>query len=205
MDAQDRIDLGLLQALRLKGRLSEDMAARLAGAGAWTRLAALAQAGLVTMAPVGARLAAPGRERLACLIETERSGVDGAALRQLYEERFDNVNHALKAVVTSWQVKPSGTANDHADAAYDAAVIARLATVHAEARPVLEEVAWLVPRLAPYPDRLAYALAQVQAGDAAYLTHPLRESYHQLWFELHEELLALLGLQRVDEAKAGRA
>jgi pyruvate,orthophosphate dikinase len=198
-------DLVLLQALRLKGRLDETMATRLAGADAWTRLAALAGAGLVTIAAIGARLTPPGRERLAGLIASERAGIDRPALHALYEDRFDDVNHALKAVVTSWQMKPSGTANDHADAGYDAAVIARLATVHMKARDALEGLSLLAPRLAPYADRLAPALAQVQAGDTQYLTHPLKDSYHQVWFELHEELLALLGLNRVDEAKAGRA
>ncbi len=31
------------------------------------------------------------------------------------------------------------------------------------------------------------------------------DSYHTVWFELHEELIALSGLTREDEAAAGRA
>jgi pyruvate,orthophosphate dikinase len=191
--------------LRLKGRLDEATATRLAGADAWARLAALAGTGLVTIAAVGARLMPPGRERLARLIEAERTTVDLDALEILYDERFDAFNQALKAIVTAWQLKPSGIANDHADAGYDATVVARLASGHAGAKELLDDIANVVPRLAAYGARLANAVEQVQAGDTQYLTHPLRDSYHQVWFELHEELLALLGLDRAAEAKAGRA
>ncbi len=31
------------------------------------------------------------------------------------------------------------------------------------------------------------------------------DSYHTLWFELHEELIQALGRTRADEAAAGRA
>lgn len=199
------LDLSLLQALRLKGRLSEEGAIRLLGGDAWSRVQTLAAEGLVAIAPVGARLTPSGRERLTGLIQAERSRIGLYALNTLYEDEFDDLNHALKDVVTAWQMKPSGVANDHSDEAYDAGVIAKLASVHEEAVESLEALGGLVPRLAPYLQRLGNALAQAQAGDSHYVTHPLKDSYHQVWFELHEELLALLGLNRVDEARAGRA
>jgi pyruvate,orthophosphate dikinase len=31
------------------------------------------------------------------------------------------------------------------------------------------------------------------------------DSYHTVWFELHEDLIGLAGLSRADEAAAGRA
>jgi hypothetical protein len=36
----------------------------------------------------------------------------------------------------------------------------------------------------------------VQAGDAAYFAAPMIASYHTVWFELHEDLLATLGIAR---------
>jgi pyruvate,orthophosphate dikinase len=37
-----------------------------------------------------------------------------------------------------------------------------------------------------------------------FVAHPLVDSYHSVWFELHEELLHLAGLSRADlPAEAG--
>jgi hypothetical protein len=37
------------------------------------------------------------------------------------------------------------------------------------------------------------------------LTRPIIDSYHTVWFELHEELIQAAGRSREDEAKAGHA
>jgi pyruvate,orthophosphate dikinase len=55
-----------------------------------------------------------------------------------------------------------------------------------------------VPRLAPYAGRFAQALEAVRAGERTMLASPLKESYHTVWFELHEELIALSGRQRTE-------
>ena len=83
----------------------------------------------------------------------------------------------LKAVVTDLQLRQTDEGpvlNDHADAAYDAAVVARLAVLHEEAGPWLTslEPAW--PRAARYRDRLAAALERALAGD-------LGSSPHHVW------------------------
>ena len=71
--------------------------------------------------------------------------------------------------------------------------------------PLLERLVAVAPRLAPYPRRLGHALARIQDGDHAFLLRPIIDSYHSVWFELHEELIALAGRSRVQEAAAGRA
>jgi pyruvate,orthophosphate dikinase len=58
-------------------------------------------------------------------------------------------------------------------------------------------------RLGGYPDRLAHAHDRVVAGDHAWLTRPTVDSYHTVWFELHEDLLATLGRSRSDERGDG--
>ena len=60
------------------------------------------------------------------------------------------------------------------------------------------------PRLGSYARRFHAALEALQAGDPRYLASPMVESYHTLWFELHEELIQLLGRTRAEEAAAGR-
>jgi len=63
----------------------------------------------------------------------------------------------------------------------------------------------LAPRLAPYPERFGSALARVRAGEHTWLARPMIDSYHTVWFELHEDLIGLAGLTRAGEAAAGRA
>ena len=51
-------------------------------------------------------------------------------------------------------------------------------------------------RLGGYGPRLSSALAKVQGGDGEWFTKPTIDSYHTVWFELHENLLATLGIER---------
>ena len=51
----------------------------------------------------------------------------------------------------------------------------------------------------------ADTLANVQAGQPGYISSPLLDSYHTIWFELHEELITAAGRTRAQEAAAGRA
>jgi pyruvate,orthophosphate dikinase len=37
------------------------------------------------------------------------------------------------------------------------------------------------------------------AGDASMLASPLKDSYHTVWFEFHEELIVLSGRDRANE------
>ena len=42
-------------------------------------------------------------------------------------------------------------------------------------------------------------------GDQRYVASPRVDSYHGIWFELHEDLIQLAGRNRADEVAAGRA
>ena len=59
------------------------------------------------------------------------------------------------------------------------------------------------PVLAGYRDRLRTAVDRVRAGEREWFDKPLIDSFHTVWFELHEDLLATLGLERA--AETGRA
>ena len=96
--------------------------------------------------------------------------------------------------------------NDHADAAYDARVLAELAALHADAsRPGSAPLVDRLPRLARYRQRLDAAAASAPAGDRPYIASPRVDSYHGVWFELHEDLIRLAGRTREQEVAAGRA
>jgi len=120
-----------------------------------------------------------------------------AAVRGAYE-RFLPLNAELLATCTDWQVRGE-VPNDHTDAAHDAAVLERLRAVHAGVVPVLGDLAAALARYAPYEPRFAAALGRVEAGEGEWFTKPLIDSYHTVWFELHEDLLTTLGIERSQE------
>ena len=51
-------------------------------------------------------------------------------------------------------------------------------------------------RFAGYPERYSAALDRVDRGERAWVAQPTIESCHTVWMELHEDLLATLGLER---------
>jgi DNA-binding MarR family transcriptional regulator len=201
-------ELTILQAVRLKGRVSPTDLAETLGVGQADVTATvdrLIAAGLLVEA-ITLRISPGGRARLETLLAEERKGIDSAAMAAAYHD-FCAVNADFKALVTDWQLKggPEGTPNSHDDAEYDAAVLARLDEVHARVAPILEAAATQLPRLSAYPSKLLMALAKVKAGETAWLTAPLIDSYHTVWFELHEELILATGLTREQAARSGDA
>ena len=194
-------DTALLQALKLKGRAPVEALASALGRGegdVQAAVDALVADGLAEETKMGFRLTERGREALEELLAAERAGVDRGALARLYEE-FCAVNDEFKALVTSWQMKSETELNDHTDAAYDRKVLDGLDDLHGRFRPIAERAAALVPRLSTYVPRFDDAIARVRAGEVEYVARPLIDSYHTVWFELHEELIQGAGLNRSEE------
>jgi hypothetical protein len=123
---------------------------------------------------------------------------EDAAFEAAYQ-RFEIVNRSLKQVITDWQtmeVRGERVTNDHSDEAYDQKIIDRLADIHEKIEPVLRALAAKLPRLGVYPKKLTMALEQAEDGDIAWVSDIRRESYHTVWFELHEDLLRIMGTVR---------
>ena len=201
------VDLPLLRAIGLKGMASaEVISGTLRTQDAPERLAAALDAGLVRELARGFALTPSGREAVAEALGQEAAGIDRAAMARIYDA-FCTQNEAFKALMHRWQIRlvdGEEQSNDHADAGYDAAIIAELGEVNNRLQPLLAEIAALAPRLAPAAARFADALEAVRGGDNTMFGRPLVDSYHTVWFELHEELIALSGRTRADEAAAGR-
>lgn len=150
----------------------------------------------------GWTLTPAGRIRHGELImaELEVSGLRDKV--DLAYRKFLQVNKVLLGVCTDWQMREADgqqALNDHADPEYDAAVIERLRRVDQGVQPVCAELALALGRYATYGPRLRGALEKVEAGDSDWFTKPMIDSYHTVWFELHEDLLATLGIERSKE------
>ena len=137
--------------------------------------------------------------------DREQWGVENAG-RAL--DAFLEFDRRMKEVVTAWQLRTVGgqqVMNDHTDAAYDAGVLADFADLHGAAAAWLAPLPAGLPRIADYSVRLGLAAARVAAGEHTYIASPRLDSYHSIWFELHEDLIRLAGRTREDEVAAGRA
>jgi len=186
-------ELAVLQAVRLKGRVSRDDLAATLGGDFVDVVDRLVGSGLLLGGPT-LRLSPEGRGRLEGLLADERSHVDTAAVLAAYRE-FRSVNAEFKALVTDWQLK-DGQPNTHEDVGYDAAVLTRLDDVHRRVTPIIVVAAAQLPRLNRYSVKLQTALDNIHAGKTMWLARPLIDSYHTVWFELHEELILAAGRTR---------
>jgi hypothetical protein len=124
---------------------------------------------------------------------------DNPAATETYE-RFERINRELLSLFTDWQMVPTAGGermpNDHSDADYDAGIVDRLGAQHERAEKVLDRFAELEPRLAVHKQRLDDAYDRVLAGELDWVSGARIDSYHTVWFELHEDLLRMLGRER---------
>ena len=127
-----------------------------------------------------------------------------AELDAIYR-RFLEHNQPFLSLCTDWQVRMidgEQVSNDHGDAEYDAMIVGRLADADANIQPICRDLGAVFERFGHYSPSFANALAQVQSGEIEWFTKPMIESYHTIWFELHEDLLASLGIDRAKEGHA---
>ena len=114
-------------------------------------------------------------------------------------ERFEAINRDLKALMTAWQtieIDGESVLNDHANKDYDDRLIDRLGTLHERAEAILLQLSAGLPRLAIYARKLEAALEKAEDGAIEWVSGARIESYHTVWFELHEDLLRILGRTR---------
>jgi hypothetical protein len=120
-----------------------------------------------------------------------------AELHEPYET-FLGINTAFKELCGDWQLR-DGQPNDHSDAAYDKAVIERLVGMKDESVPVVSAMADVLGRLAAYVPRLESTAERVVAGEQNMFTGVMCGSYHDVWMELHEDLILTQGIDRAAE------
>lgn len=116
-------------------------------------------------------------------------------------EQFERVNASLKSLITDWQVVTvagSRVNNDHSDPDYDARIIDRLGDLHEQAERTLSGLAAHLSRLSIYAHKLRAALERAEDGGIEWVSDARIESYHTVWFELHEDLLRMLGRTRAE-------
>jgi pyruvate,orthophosphate dikinase len=187
----------LLQVLCVKGRATHGALGAAVEADPTAAIAELEAAGLVESTKLGYRATDLGRSRADELYAYERERACGV-IDDVYES-FVPINDDVKQIVTDWQMRQVGgelTVNDHSDSRHDERVIARLRRTDGKVSTALAPLSDALNRFDLYPRRLRRALTLIDEGDHSMLAAPLKDSYHTVWFELHEELIILSGRSR---------
>lgn len=199
--------LAVLQSLRVKGLAEIDALVVSTGLPApeiASTLDSLASEGLAQHREgrvSGWGLTTAGRARATELAAADLTPAVRTRIGDCYR-RFLPVNRAVLAACTDWQVRDVGgtrVRNEHDDADYDRQVLDRVFALYDKAEPLLCDLAGAAGRFGTYGSRLANAVARVRAGEYDWLVQPGIDSYHSIWFELHEDLLTTLGIERSKE------
>jgi hypothetical protein len=188
----------LIIAMRIKGFAKAELLSACLGRDVAADLAALIAQGLASETKIGVKLTPAGQAAAEAAWAAERIDIEADYAA------FNPINAAFKALVGRWQVK-DGAPNDHSDAAYNGGLLAELDGIDAQIQSLLTGLAARLPRLAQYPRRFSAALATLKSGELKYMAAPIIDSYHTVWFELHEDLIRLAGRSRAAEAAAGHA
>lgn len=186
--------LATLMALRVKGRATRAMVAastRLTLEDADLALVGMVAAGHAAPAGDGFTVTPAGRIELRRLLAVEP--IDRRALGARYGA-FLACDVLLKAAITALQLANAAPREPRRASA--GASSAALRHAGEAVRALAAELAAIVPRLASYAERLAAALVALDGGDARFVASPAVDSLHQVWFELHEDLLLTLGRER---------
>lgn len=115
--------------------------------------------------------------------ELNRTGTHGTVTA--VHERFLPRNAQASQIFTAWQLNPGNPAH----------TFHHLADLANELRDLERPLAEHLARFAGYHDRFTAALARA-AHDPAWITGIEVDSCHKVWFELHEDLIATLGITR---------
>jgi hypothetical protein len=134
----------------------------------------------------------------ALALERESADPDGV-ITATYRE-FLPLNASLQRACTDWQLKPTTldrlAANDHSDAHWDARVLDELVAIGAALAPLAERLSSVLVRFGGYHARYDAALGRARAGQGEWVDGTDVDSCHRVWFQLHEDLIATLGVDR---------
>ncbi|MFI6484941.1 transcriptional regulator [Nonomuraea sp. NPDC050663] len=180
----------LLHTLRCIGFAKLDRIAKIAALPepeAESELIDLAVDGLVTRLPGefgGWGLTDRGKKAAAEQAAAELDATGARARVLLVFDEFLVLNPELLDLCTAWQLRSDG-----------AKVLALFADFDRRATAVIADLTAVLPRFGRYRERLSVALKLALDGRTEYLTDEM-ESYHAIWFQLHEDLLVTLGIPR---------
>lgn len=182
-----------LHAASIKGLLDAEALAAIAGAEPAAAEDLVAAGSLNGHDAAGRRfwaLTDAGRDRLA-VWRADLAGPDRDALQGAYDETFLPVNLRFKRLCSAWQ-----EAEDPSELLDEAEeILADVDGFLVAAEPVSDHYG-------RYRERFRAAFERAEEGDSDAVAGTGGGSWHDAWFELHEDLIQLLGRDRATEGSS---
>jgi hypothetical protein len=100
-------------------------------------------------------------------------------------DRFEHLNQRFIALISDWQ----RSGNDPGTLDKAIKVVERL-------NNAIEDLLPTIPRYEEFVRRFNEAIDRVDSGDLEFVSNPTKDSIHNVWFEFHEDILAVLGRPR---------
>lgn len=151
----------------------------------------------------GWSLTEDGRSENERQLADERASADPGHVIGAVHRDFLPLNARLVRACTDWQVRPTRedelAPNDHTRPTWDARILDELAALSTALAPLIERLAGVLARFAGYDTRFDTALRRAQAGQNQWVDRTDIDSCHRVWFQLHEDLVATLGVDRRGE------
>jgi hypothetical protein len=202
-------ELLVLHTLRLRGFVDADIvsaACRLPEPLVDGVLGGLAERGFVTHRDGRIRgwsLTKDGRAGGERLLAEELDQIGCRTVVRDAYDRFRQINEPFLECCTRWQLREvNGTMrpNAHEHRGYDETILADLDRLDDTVQVICTDLAAVLARFGHYNGRFAVARVRVHDGEHDWFTKPMIDSYHAVWFELHENLLATLNIERASES-----
>lgn len=136
-------------------------------------------------------------------LTAELAHVGGADEVRDVHRVFTGLNALLLQACTDWQLRPTAgdrlAVNDHSDPTWDDGVLSELTSIGRALTPLVNRLGNVLTRFRGYDGRFGTALARARAGEGSWVDRTDVDSCHRVWFELHEDLIATLGIDRHTE------
>lgn len=119
---------------------------------------------------------------------------------------FLPLNERHGRACSAWQLRPTRAdplaANDHTDPGWDRGVLDELLDIASEVEGVGARLSEALARFGVHTPRYRTALGRALAGETAWVNSPEHTSCQIVWIQLHEDLLATLGIPRGGDTRS---
>jgi hypothetical protein len=181
-------DFAILNAIYLKKMAPEPVISSvigLPGDKVGLRLAAADDEGWIMNLPEGAMLLPEGTQQVLDYYQNTYADVRGDPATLAWYEHFETLNSRFIAAVTEWQ-RTEG----------DERVERKLLQIAEKLSRDIGQLQPKVPRYSAYVRRFEQSMDLVDQGRREFVCKPTLDSVHNIWFEFHEDILAVLGRPR---------
>ena len=149
------------------------------------RLAVAAEQGWIMNLPTGAMLLDDGMQQVLDYYRERYSPIRSDPALEKWYRGFEESNVRFIAAVSEWQTSEG-----------DERIERRLLQIAERLAKDIGQLQRQIERYASYVQRFERSMERVDAGERDFVCKPTIDSVHNIWFEFHEDILAVLGRPR---------